>query len=89
MAGLWWLPRTGRVLAPGSWQAGIGEFADPGCGLVLAKACCAAAANSSSLDPDRRSTVWTVTPARSAMTGRDTSSYGRSANKARAAATMA
>ena len=41
------------------------------------------------LGPNRRSTVWTVTPARSAMTGRDTWSYGRSANKTRAAAMMA
>ena len=58
-------------------------------GADLAGPLFAAAANSSSLDPNRRSTVWTVTPARSAMTGRDTWSYGRSANKARAAAMIA
>jgi hypothetical protein len=58
-------------------------------GTDLARTVFAAVANSSALEPYRRSTVWTVTPARSAMTGRDTSSYGRSANKARAAAVIA
>ena len=38
MAGLWWLPRTQRGLCLASWQAGIDEFADRGCGLVPAKA---------------------------------------------------
>ena len=66
--------------------SGRGGFA---IGADLAGTLLATAANSSSLDPNRRSRVWTVTPARSAMAGRDTWSYGRSANKARAAAMMA
>src|SRR5580704_1119932 len=38
MAGLWWLPCTQQGLSLASWQAGIDEFADRGCGLVRAKA---------------------------------------------------
>ena len=38
MAGLWWLPCTQRGSRLASWQAGIGEFADGGCGLVAAEA---------------------------------------------------
>ena len=37
MAVLWWLPRTERGCA-WSWQAGVDEFADRGCGLVRAEA---------------------------------------------------
>ncbi len=38
MVGLWWLPCTLRGSRLASWQAGIDEFADRGCGLVRAKA---------------------------------------------------
>ena len=38
IAGLWWLLCTQRGLGLASWQAGIEEFADRGCGLVPAKA---------------------------------------------------